>query len=301
MAVNRIINGINNVIDSKIGECVNTAVKWSKAEAFLKKGIQDPAGFAAKMMVISLISKDAVNGVIYTYQSANNKKIPDDRRNFNTWLDGIQGFFNVFGQIIAYKIIDRKITPKWFGKYFSGTFKNPDTKQTIDLADKYNNSANKKSCLLPDNIRGMVNDTVDMLFDKIKEDKIKNNPNKKLIKEIYKSFEAKKAELTKLDIDDVKKIITKEVIREFKEGSPKFGSIEKGFALLVTALATNALVKRTITPLIATPLAAYCGDNFKKKKLGEKKAGLDLEATAAVLGRYNNLVDSTKAKLNKTA
>jgi hypothetical protein len=282
------VKGVYNRINATIGIGVNKFAEWPRISNFLKQGVQDPAGFAAKMMVISLVSKDAANGVIYTYQSATNKKVPEDRRNFNTWLDGIQGVFNVGGQIVSYYIVDRMFTPKWFGKMYSGTFKNPDTKQTIDLADKYGNSAKKKSRLLPDNIRGAVNDTIESIVSNKALDK--KDPNYKLMNKIKDLFKQKKDELSKMDKADLKEKITKQVIREFKEDSVKFKSIEKGFALVVTALATTALVKRTLVPLTATPLAAYCSD-LQKKHTEKKKEELDLEATSTALDRYENPVN----------
>lgn len=311
------ISGIGKAINRTIGNGINKCVKWAPAAKFLENGPKDPASFAAKMMVISLISKDAVNCVIYTAQSANNERIPKDKRGFNAWLDAINGILNVGGQMISYFIVDSIFTPKWFGKAFSGTFKDPHSRKTFDLADKYGNGSKSKSRLLPDNIEGTINDTIDMFLGKSDG---KNTANKKLVNRVKEKLETikigdkslkevlvniSKEDPTGIDIDMIKKQIKESVVKEFKENSSKYKSIEKGFALLVGALATTALVKRTLVPLIATPLAGNLSD-WQEHRHKNPKNRLDYEISAVASGKYNNQIDKTVFKqmsqsLDKTA
>ncbi len=74
---------------------------------FLEKGVKDPAGFAAQMMVLSFVSKDAVNCVIYTSQSAVNKEIPDEKRPFVMFNDLINGILNVAGQLASFSLVEK--------------------------------------------------------------------------------------------------------------------------------------------------------------------------------------------------
>lgn len=288
--------GMLNAINTQIGKGINKIVQGPRLSNFLKEGIKDPAGFAAKMLVISLVSKDAANGVIYTYQSATNKRIPEDKRSFNAWLDALQGVFNVGGQLISYYIVDSIFTPKLFGKRYSGTLKDPHSKLTMDLADKYGNASKQKSLFLPDNIHGIVNDTIDSLVSGKSIDK--NVPNHKLVSKILELIKDKKDAIFTMQseperLEAMKKELTKKLIEEFKEEGTKFKSVEKGFSIIVAALATTALVKRTLVPLVATPLAASLSEKQDKKR---KKKELDLESATTVMGRYNN--DSDKNGLN---
>lgn len=278
--------GMFNAINAQIGKGIDKFVQGPRLSNFLKEGIKDPAGFAAKMLVISLVSKDAANGVIYTYQSATNKRIPEDKRSFNAWLDALQGVFNVGGQLISYYIVDSIFTPKLFGKRYSGTLKDPHSKQIKDLADKYGNASKQKSLFLPDNIQGIVNDTIDSLVSGKSINK--NVPNHKLVSKILELIKDKKDIICNMNperLEAMKKELTKRLIEEFKEEGTKFKSVEKGFSIIVAALATTALVKRTIVPLVATPLAASLSEKQDKKR---KAKELDLESATTVMGRYNN-------------
>ena len=55
---------------------------------------KDPAA-AAKLVLWSTASKDAINCLWYTYQSATNKKIPKEKRKFVSFLDLFNGVLNV--------------------------------------------------------------------------------------------------------------------------------------------------------------------------------------------------------------
>lgn len=268
MEVSPIAQGLNKVIESK----------WMNKKFIA--GLKDPAGFAAKTMVLSFITKDAVNCAIYTYQSANNQKIPEDKRKFVASLDLIQGFINVGGQFLAAKIFENKLVPKWFGKNYSGTFVDPLTKKEVEgiVTDT------SKSRLLADNIRGVVKDVINKNTD---------SKNKKIVNKILSELKSKNIEITKLPAEETENVI-KSLIENMAKGSKNFGSYDKGFKLLVGALATTALVKRTLNPLIATPLAGMLSDRWEKKRKPVKDRGY-YEVKAVESGKYKN------SKLDKTA
>lgn len=196
------------------------------------KAVNEPARFAASMLVTSIVSKDAVGCVLYTTQSFNNKKIPEDKRGAVASLDLINGLLMVGGQLLVGKIIDRKLTPQLFGKIYSGMFKNKDT--GVEEALK-GSGAKAKSRLYEDNII-------------------------KTVKATIKETITEKGE--KVDAEAVKKAL----VSEIGKGSKRYKLFEAGFGLVVTALATTALVKRTLVPLISTPLSAW----FKEKVIDNK-------------------------------
>lgn len=259
---------INNVVNSKIGSGINKFVKWSPVSKFLEEGVKDPASFAAKMMVTSLISKDAVNCIIYTTQSANNKRIPEDKRGFNAFLDLFNGILNVGGQIISYCIVDSVFTPKWFGKSFSARFKDPHSKQTTNLEDKYGAKAIRNSKFSADNISDLVKTTIDGVVSDKPADK--TVPNYKIINRIQEMIKNQKEAITNMNPEQ-KEALIKKITEEFKEGGSRYKSVEKGFSLVVGALATTALVKRTLVPLIATPLAGKMSDIQAARKADKKQ------------------------------
>lgn len=237
--VSKISSGINKVIESK----------WISKQ--LEQGLKDPAGTAAKIMVISFITKDAVNCAMYTTQSLNNKKIPEDKRGFVAALDLIQGFINVGGQMVAFYLLDRKLAPKLFGEKYSGTFKDPKTKKELD--DVITDTS--KSRLLSDNIRGLVKDV-------IANDT--SGKNKKIVNKVRNIIKSKNIDINKISIEEAENVIAK-LIEDMAKDSKNFKSYEKGLGLVITALGTNALIKRTLSPLIATPLAGKLSENWDKK------------------------------------
>lgn len=223
-------------IVSSIGEAMNyTAKNWFAKS--LENGLKHPAEYAAKMMVVSLVSKDFINCGFYTYQSLNNKKIPEDKRGFVAALDLVNGFINVGGQIATFFLVDRLLIPKLQGKLFTGVLKNPKTgaEETI----------RSNAPLSPDKIYEY---TLKVIREKGTE-----------------LSEALKAEgKTLQDLD------AKAIARELSQKIGHAGTIGKdittGFGIVITALATTALIKRTLTPLIATPLAGMLKDNYMDKK-----------------------------------
>lgn len=223
-------------INSAIGKFINKGIESRWMAKRLDKSLRDPASFAAAMLVTSIVSKDAINCVVYTAQSLNNEKIPKEKRGFVASLDLMNGILNVVGQIIAFSIVDKKVIPMLFGKHYSGTLKDKITNKETPLPGI---DATRKSRLVSDNLLETVKDI------------------------------AKKGNHKNINVEKV----TNALIKDIGKGSKNFMAYESGFSLLVGALATTALVKRTLTPLIATPLAGWFKDNYleKNNKKNEKK------------------------------
>lgn len=191
------------------------------------KAVNDPARFASSMLVTSIVSKDVVGCILYTYQSLHNEKIPEDKRKSVAALDLMNGGLMVGGQLLVGKVIDKKMTPQLFGKMYSGMFKDKDTKKEDTLKGI---GAKDKSCLYQDNILQTVKETL-------------------------------KKEGKQLDASKIADALGKEI----GHGSKRYKLFEAGFGIIVTALATTALVKRTLVPLIATPLSAWYKTKFMDK------------------------------------
>ncbi len=97
---------------------------------FMKKWIpEDPMKAAATLALVSTVTKDALNCGYYTYQSYNNKRIPEDKRKFVAANDLSNGFYNVLIPILLKRPID-KTNKKMFEKYFEKYF-NDDAAKTI--------------------------------------------------------------------------------------------------------------------------------------------------------------------------
>lgn len=220
------------------------------------KAVNDPAKFAAAMLVTSIVSKDAVGCVLYTTQSLSNKKIPEDKRPAVASLDLMNGILMVGGQLIAGKIVERRLTPQLFGKIYSGFFKNKDTGKEEELKGI---DAKAKSRLYDDNLLDTVKATI------------------KEKGEAAKGLDAEK--------------IAKAVKNEIGHGSKRYKLFEAGFGIVVTALATTALVKRTLVPLVSTPLSAWFKEKVMDKKLPKQEDRLYYEAAAVAAGKYDNKMD----------
>ncbi len=226
------------VFFKKSGELINAFAKKKKIAKQLSQSVSDPARFAAAMLVTSIVSKDLVGCFLYTTQSLNNKKIPEEKRKFVASLDLMNGILMVGGQFLIGKVIDAKVTP-WLKSKFTGVIK--------DKFTGVEKTVNTNALFHPDNINKFIKNT------------------------------AKKvgANLENIDIDKIAKQMN-------KIGRTPF---ESGFGILVTAIATTALTKRGIVPLISTPLAGW----FKNKFLNDKKKPEE-EMTPA-------MVDFTMAKI----
>lgn len=90
------------------------------------------AGTAVAIATVSNLTKDGVNCAYYVTQSRNNKRIPDDQREFVAGLDLANGILNVSLQSIVgiaitkvvNKVFDNKLGPKYFNeKIYKETYK----------------------------------------------------------------------------------------------------------------------------------------------------------------------------------
>ena len=118
----------DNILDSKI---LNKMV-YAPAK-------ENPAKFAAKMALISALTKDALGCYYYVTQSLHNEKIPEDKRNFVASLDLMNGILNVALQFTVGMWIDKK-APEWFDKTIGKAL---DTDETVDLASKIHKTIEK--------------------------------------------------------------------------------------------------------------------------------------------------------------
>lgn len=240
-----------------VGKTMNDIATKTFIAKSLEKGFKNPAEYAAKMMVLSFITKDAVNCALYTYQSATNEKIPEDKRGFVAALDFFNGILNVGGQMASFYLVEQFLLPKWQGKLYTGVLKDPKTNLEKDVRST--------APLAPDVVH---KDTEHVIGSKAAE-----------IKEALKK--AKDCKITYEDVVKNTKNISDEIINKVGHAGSRGKDLATGFKIIVTALATTALVKRTLTPLIATPLASKMKDNFKSKDLMKHEDPNDkmLEAT----------------------
>lgn len=110
-----------------------------------------------------------------------------------------------------------------------------------------------------------------ILFEKVMQKKLFNKViAKKLDNDILgihakKALEMAKAAGKNFDIKDMSKTL----IDEYGSNSSKFKAMKGGFGLIISFFATTALTKRTIAPLLSTPLAGW----FKGKYMDKPKAG----------------------------
>lgn len=216
-------------INSITGKVINSGVKKFLVNK-LEFARKEPVQFAADMMVLSLISKDAVNCVMYTYQSYNNKKIPEENRIFCAALDFVQGLLNIGTQLFAASVIKKHLTPNLFKKLISN-------KLSQQLSSTY----------------------AKQLTEKLPGVGVKN--------------------------------IEKEVKKHLGSSNEIHKSAKGGFELIVTLLATTALCKRTLVPLIATPIASRIKSklmNGSTSATQNNNAAPGLQADAATITQNKN-------------
>jgi len=219
------------------------------------KAINEPAKFASSMLLTSIVSKDLIGCFVYTSQSLNNKKIPEEKRGYVAALDLINGILMVGGQLVVGKIIESKLTPQLFGKFYSGKFKDKFTGKETPLSG---DGATAKSRLYGDNILEKVKNTV-------------------------KELDAKD-----VDVDKVATALKNNLAK-----GPRYKLIEAGFGLIVTALVTTALVKRTLVPMISTPVSAWFKDKFMEGRTEAPKNRVYYE--------WSSLTPHDHSKIDKTA
>jgi hypothetical protein len=249
-------------VNNKVGSFMNWTSK--KCSGFLEKGYKEPAKTAATMMVVSFITKDVINCAMYTTQSLNNKEIPEDKRNFVAFMDLFNGIINVFGQIGSFCLVEKYLVP-FFEKQYTGVSKDPN-------GEKYEKT---EKLLSDDKITRYA-------AEYMSENKAKLEKEGVEIGEIFSGENAQK--------------FSKKIIKALGKGSSKYKDITTGVSVIVTSLATTALIKRTLTPLLATPLAARLSDSVeagKNKKKEELKDRMYWELLAVSGGKYKkNNVDS---------
>ena len=75
---------------------------------FIAKYLVDPTQVTpGRLTAVSIVGKDAIGCFFYTYQSLNNKEIPEKDRGFVAALDLANGICNVVGQLVIIKPIER--------------------------------------------------------------------------------------------------------------------------------------------------------------------------------------------------
>lgn len=114
------------IIGPKPLNIVAAPFKWAANTKFIQKKMlfakNNPAEAMAKMLLLSIVSKDAVGCVFYTYQSWNNEKIPESKRKFVAMTDLMNGLVMVGGQLFAGKVVENKISP-WIKSKYTGEIK----------------------------------------------------------------------------------------------------------------------------------------------------------------------------------
>ena len=99
------------------------------------------ARLTSRIVLASAVTKDAVGCLFYTYQSLNNKRIPEDQRKFVGALDFANGILNVGVQVLMafgvedaiMRLFDKKLAPK----YFSEEELNKILKELVELDKNY--------------------------------------------------------------------------------------------------------------------------------------------------------------------
>lgn len=237
---------ISNMMKPVYRTCAK-ASEWSlhgflKLDKQLEKGAKNPAEYASEMLVLSIVSKDLVGCLLYTTQSWYNKAIPEKKRKFVAAVDFMNGIVMVGGQFIIGKIIDSKVTPKIISKKLTGILESKNGDKTL---------ANNKALFASDNLLELTKEA------------IKNRRSE--LEELGVKFETKADNVEALDH------FSKKVIKEIGESSKLVGAYKLGANILIAAIATTALTKRTLAPLISTPMATWFDNRFLEKK-GKKGA-----------------------------
>lgn len=214
------INGVSGIgkfthtVATGVGKVLDKTAQLKPIQKGIELGKKDPTKFATNMLLFSIVSKDAVGCYLYTTQSLNNKKIPEEKRKFVASMDLMNGILMVGGQTIVGKLlVDKFMIPK-FESHF--------TKKTLSNS----------------NISKTVTETIAKNADKLKEMGVDGK---------------------KLNIESIAQTVAKTSKAPFI----------KGLGILTTAIATTAIIKRTVVPLLSTPLAGKMTD-FMDKKSAQK-------------------------------
>lgn len=128
----------------QVGKVIGRAVDSN----FWKNFVSTKGDAAAKIALVSTITKDAVNCYYYTTQSYNNKKIPEDKRKFVAAMDFVNGVLNVGIQFLLGSIVESKGE-----QIFDALTK---SKFSTEAVEKFRNkllaSSNKKVNLLAESV-----------------------------------------------------------------------------------------------------------------------------------------------------
>lgn len=100
-----------------------------------KPAYTNPAKFAKKMVLWSVLTKDAVGCYYYVTQSMNNERIPEDKRNFVAAIDLMNGILNVGLQFTVGKFIDKK-SDTWFDSLVGKKLSTNKTREITSLVEK---------------------------------------------------------------------------------------------------------------------------------------------------------------------
>lgn len=236
-----------NSIYKPIGKFLDKTAK-GPLKNVLESARLNPAQYAARLTVLSFVSKDLINTCVYTYQSLNNERIPKEKRSFVAANDLVLGFFNFFGQIYMQKYVCEKFMTPALESRLTGLFKPKNQPEVY----KHSNAP-----FASDNIAKLAKDVI-----KGKSEQFKNlKPNE--IEEIVKHVTAKAG-----------------------AGGRRALDIKIGLGVVVSSLATTAFIKRTISPLFATPIAGWLGDRWDKKAAEKEKAELSIVESDVLYNKH---------------
>lgn len=260
-------SSIKNSINKAVGKALDYTATRKMMVNTLEKGLKHPAQYASKMFLISIVSKDVINTCLYTYQSINNDKIPKEKRSFVAANDLILGFFNFFGQIGSYMIFDRYVTPWLAGRFYTGAVEN---KKTGEYTQRYSNA--------PASLDSIKNYAAEVIKEKEKDFKIN-------------TVEALNPENLET--------ISKAMIEKYGYKSSPGKALATGVGVVVTALATTALIKRTVSTIFSTPIAGKLSDMANKRNEAKEKVKVEenvlnkplMDVTLTQNGYKNNQIE----------
>jgi len=263
------VSSISNSINKAAGKVLDfTATKKLMVNA-LEKGLKNPAQYASKMFLISIVSKDFINTCLYTYQSLNNDKIPKEKRSFVAANDLVLGFFNFFGQIGSYLVFERYVTPWLAGRFYTGAIEN---KKTGEFKQRYSKA--------PISLDSIKQHTADIIQEK------------------GKSLGIDTVEMLKPDNLET---LSKEMINEYGYKSSRGKALATGVGVVVTALATTALIKRTVSTIFSTPIAGKISNMANKRDEAKEKENVLHQSVMDVTLTQNGYKDNQTGKNSKIA
>lgn len=219
------------MVSIKPSSLINMLANTAQAnKAVFKPANFDKARFAARMALISALTKDAVGCYYYVTQSLDNERIPEEKRKFVAAIDLMNGILNVGLQFTIGAWLDKK-APVWFDNIMN---KKASTEKTRDVV-KFVDEELKGKC------KG-------------------KGKSKKIINYICGEVD----DLSKVSIEAIENSIRS------KKLLGKSGNISKilkvGYSAAIMLIATQVITKRIIVPFLATPLASWYKKRFLDKK-----------------------------------